>query len=340
MIKVMLVDDENRIRESISRLIPWDDMGLVLTGSCSNAVDALNEMIEEMPDILITDVKMPVMNGIELISQAKQIYPLLQCVIISGYDEFPLAQAAMMEGVKYYLLKPCMQEDVAKVLKKCMKEIERLKEEALSNVENRRIILDRLIHDMENLQAGKENLEILMQSYGEDLNLLREAAVAMVVKYWPEKESQAALETISRVYKETSHLYDYVDDILSKCRETPSDKASFVEVIKHYVNEHYQQSNLSLQFLADEVLNMDVKYVGKQFQKKSGIKFSDYLLKVRIEHAITMLQSSRDYRMYEIAEAVGLGNNVQYFYQLFKKYTGMTPREYKEQKDGKYDAHL
>jgi len=51
---------------------------------------------------------------------------------------------------------------------------------------------------------------------------------------------------------------------------------------------------------------------------------------VRVEHAIAMLSSKTNYKMYEIAECVGLGNNVQYFYQLFKKYTGMTPKEYLE----------
>lgn len=87
-----------------------------------------------------------------------------------------------------------------------------------------------------------------------------------------------------------------------------------------------------MQYVAEELVNMDPKYVGRKFHQKIGVKFNDYLLKVRIEHAINMLFSKSDYKMYEIAEAVGLGNNVQYFYQLFKRYTGMTPREYQERK--------
>lgn len=120
MIKVMMVDDESKVREAIRHLVPWEELGIRLIGTCSNAIEALHEMTEEMPDILITDIKMPVMNGIELVGQAKAMYPLLQCVIISGYDEFPLAQAAMAEGVRHYLLKPCMQEDVVEVLQKCI----------------------------------------------------------------------------------------------------------------------------------------------------------------------------------------------------------------------------
>ena len=114
MIKVMLVDDEAIARNVMERLLPWDKMNIRVIGCYGSAMDALDGMTNEMPDILITDVKMPEMNGIELIQRAKIMYPFLQCVILSGYEEFALAQAAMMEGVRYYLLKPCTKEKAEK----------------------------------------------------------------------------------------------------------------------------------------------------------------------------------------------------------------------------------
>ena len=325
MIKVMLVDDESRVREAIRRQVPWSELGISLVGNCAN---------EEMPDILITDIKMPVMNGIELISQAKAMYPLLQCVIISGYDEFPLAQAAMMEGVRHYLLKPCMKDDVVEVLQKCIQEIVKLKKEALGHCDNRNAIVDKLVWDMKNLSLEDDDAEDqvrqLMVYYGEDRSLLREAAVALVVKHWPEEEAKKAMNLVGKLFETQEDLYAYVGQILTERERLLSEDESFVIKVKRYVDHNFSQSNLSLQYVADEVVNMDAKYVGKQFHHKIGIKFNDYLLKVRIEHASNMLASKNNYKMYEIAEAVGLGNNVQYFYQLFKRYTGMTPGEYKE----------
>ncbi|HJC56439.1 MAG TPA: response regulator [Candidatus Eisenbergiella intestinipullorum] len=105
-IKLLLVDDESFLCEQISSNVSWESFGAELIGYCDNAMDALEQMIDEMPDILITDIRMPVMNGLELIARAKQMNPLLQCVILSGYAEFTLAQAALREGVQNYLLKP------------------------------------------------------------------------------------------------------------------------------------------------------------------------------------------------------------------------------------------
>lgn len=157
VIKVMLVDDESRVREAIHRLVPWEELGVSLIKMCSNAVEALHEMTEEMPEILITDIKMPIMNGIELIAKAKEMYPFLQCIIISGYDEFPLAKAAMMEGVKYYLLKPCMKEDIIAVLQKCIAEIDKMKRDAVSHCESREILIEKLMDDMRHLPLNREN---------------------------------------------------------------------------------------------------------------------------------------------------------------------------------------
>ena len=335
MIKVMLVDDETKVREAIRHLVPWEQLGIRLIGNCSNAVEALHEMTEEMPDILITDIKMPVMNGIELIGQAKAMYPLLQCVIISGYDEFPLAQAAMAEGVRHYLLKPCMQDEVVEVLQQCIEQIIRNKKEILRHCENRSAIVDKLVWDMQNLSPDEGDdfetqIRQLMDIYGEDRSLLREATVTLVVKHWPQRDPQSTMNMVEKLYDIQNDPYEYAAQILQERQRLLSEDESYILKIKRYVDKNFSQSNLSLRFVADEVVNMDPKYVGRKFCQEIGIKFNDYLLKVRVEHAITMLSSKANYKMYEIAECVGLGNNVQYFYQLFKKYTGMTPKEYQE----------
>ena len=78
MYKVLIVDDEDIIRKGIEAMLPLAEFHLQITGTCSNAFDALENMVDERPDILICDIKMPQMNGLELIEKAMQLYGLWQ----------------------------------------------------------------------------------------------------------------------------------------------------------------------------------------------------------------------------------------------------------------------
>lgn len=106
MYKLLLVDDEQIIREGLERMIDWESLGIVMTASCADAIAALGSMMDDMPDILMTDVRMPGMNGLELVERAVSMHPQLQTIILSGYDTFVYAQQAMKSGVIEYLLSP------------------------------------------------------------------------------------------------------------------------------------------------------------------------------------------------------------------------------------------
>ncbi len=95
MYKLLLVDDEQIIREGIERMIDWDKLGITLTASCPNAIAALDSMTDNMPDILLTDIRMPGMDGLELVERAVSLHPMLQTIILSGYDTFHYAQLAV-----------------------------------------------------------------------------------------------------------------------------------------------------------------------------------------------------------------------------------------------------
>ena len=102
----------------------------------------------------------------------------------------------------------------------------------------------------------------------------------------------------------------------------------FIEKLLTYTKEHLSESSLSLKWLANHYLFMNVDYVSKQFYKQTGEKFSAWLNRQRIEKAKELLLNCDTEKIYTVAEAVGCGNNPQYFSQLFKKYTGMSPTEY------------
>lgn len=125
MYSVFLVDDEPILLEGIRSKIDWESIGLNFAGEATDGEIALSMMQEIKPDILITDVKMPFMNGLELSSAIKKIQPWIKIIILSGHDEFDYAKKAISIGVEDYLLKPFTANEVIESLKKVSIQIDR-----------------------------------------------------------------------------------------------------------------------------------------------------------------------------------------------------------------------
>lgn len=172
MLKVVIADDEARVCSLIRMLIDWDTIGLELAGVASNGIEALELVEKYRPDILITDIRMPGCNGLELIQQAKAIAPQLEVIIISGYAHFEYAQSAIRFGVSDYLLKPVNQQQLDNTLKKmverCRKkkmlgtEIEDLRK---SSQEDARRLHGRLTRDLMWDSVGMTDAQTLWETY-------------------------------------------------------------------------------------------------------------------------------------------------------------------------------
>lgn len=106
MLKTFLVEDEVVVRETIKRMIPWEQYGFELVGEAADGEMALPLILKSRPDLLITDIKMPFMDGLTLSKLVKKELPDLKIVILSGYDDFNYAKQAISIGVDDYLLKP------------------------------------------------------------------------------------------------------------------------------------------------------------------------------------------------------------------------------------------
>ena len=106
MLKIFLAEDEVVVRETIKRMIPWEELGFELVGEAADGEIALPLLLRQQPDLLITDIKMPFMDGLTLARLAKKEIPGLKVVILSGYDDFNYAKQAIGIGVEDYLLKP------------------------------------------------------------------------------------------------------------------------------------------------------------------------------------------------------------------------------------------
>ena len=111
---VFIADDEANIREGLKFIIDWEELGFTICGEAGNGEDALRDILRLQPSLVLIDMRMPKLYGLEVIEQAKAQGYSGTFVILSGYSDFKYAQTAMKFGVKYYLTKPMDEEELEK----------------------------------------------------------------------------------------------------------------------------------------------------------------------------------------------------------------------------------
>lgn len=124
MLKVFLVEDESIVREGLRDSIMWQQYGYQFAGEASDGEMALPLIRKVKPDVLITDIKMPFMDGLALSGIVRQEFPQMKIVIISGYNDFEYARQAIQTGVEQYLLKPVTRSAMQKTLQEIREKIE------------------------------------------------------------------------------------------------------------------------------------------------------------------------------------------------------------------------
>lgn len=261
MYKLLIVDDEIEIIEGLKTIIDWEMHGIELCGDADNGVAALEIIQEFSPDIIMMDIRMPILNGLELLEKISDQNIKIKSIILSGYDDFYYAQKAINLKASAYLLKPCRPDDILKAV---------LKIKAILDDEKAQ---EKLLHNFR--QQFKENRPI------ENEKLLR-----------TEKEKTNILIKFAIDFIKDNYFKDITLDTIAK---------------KIYITPGY---------------------LSQLFKQETGINFLDFLNQYRIEKAKELLKNTF-FKNYEISNQVGFSDE-KYFSQVFKRYTGLTPTQYKE----------
>ncbi|HJC66217.1 MAG TPA: response regulator [Candidatus Enterocloster excrementigallinarum] len=153
--RIILVDDEEEVRTSIIKKIDWKSAGFQVVGDAENGQDALEKIEQLEPDVVMTDIRMPYMDGLTLIEKIRQKYPSMKILIFSGFDDFEYAKQAIKLNVTEYILKPVNVEELTEIL-------ERVKANLDDEIEQRRNV-DRLRERYQN------SLPILKELFLNDL---------------------------------------------------------------------------------------------------------------------------------------------------------------------------
>ncbi|WP_026702283.1 response regulator [Salibacterium aidingense] len=144
MYEIMVVDDEVNILEGIVTMVDWESCGTRLSSKAYNGRMAYEMIQKNPPDIVLTDIKMPGLNGIELIEKVHEQFPSTRFIVLSGYDEFEFAKTAMKCGVKHYLLKPSNETKIEEAIREVVQDLEKSKEKE-EFIENIRTNLHKVI---------------------------------------------------------------------------------------------------------------------------------------------------------------------------------------------------
>ncbi|MFV0344318.1 MAG: response regulator [Anaerocolumna sp.] len=167
MYKLLLVDDEAKLLSGLCDYYPWNELGFEIAGKMSNGKQAYDYILNNEVDVVLTDILMPVMNGIELAEILHREKFELKVVFLSGYADFKYAQRALKYGVKDYILKPVKTDDIKNVFTQLKNNLDQKKAASKENDEN---YYQRLIHKIE--QYVKNNLaDANLEDAGKRVNL-------------------------------------------------------------------------------------------------------------------------------------------------------------------------
>ncbi|WP_028560082.1 response regulator transcription factor [Paenibacillus pinihumi] len=349
--RVLIVDDERMAREGIAEAIDWNALGMDLIGTAVNGQQALDQLNELDPDVVITDIKMPVLDGLQFIEQGSRLKPGVVFIVLSGFGEFELATQAMRFGVRRYLLKPSDEHEITEALQWSKDEVDSIRGSLLKHnpifvtppKQHQQIISSSIPSDLmgaivdgdeerlmqvsrlwiEQLLSEGVSLQDIQDNNNQILTYLRnglklEYGVSTTHTVVMSQDIGAFQQELSRLY--TSYHYRKMDK-----------KAMLVMKIKALTIQHIQNRQLSLQWLAQHYLFLNSEYLGKLFRQETGEKYTTFLTSTRMKKAKELLVLHLTMKIYEVAEQCGFDQDPQYFSNVFKKFYGYTPNEYRKQ---------
>ena len=173
MYKLILVDDEIEIISGLKNYFPWHDIGFEVIGTFSNGKQALNFLAKNTVDVVLTDIKMPIMDGIELIRRLKEMEYEAVFVLLSGYREFEYAKSALELGVKNYIVKPTKYSQLCDVFTKIRMELDRKYTSEQGNPEKSNEIIDANVQIIKNIKkyVNMNYREVTLEKAAEHVRL-------------------------------------------------------------------------------------------------------------------------------------------------------------------------
>ena len=349
MHRLVVIDDEYIVVEGIKAIIQREKLNCEVVGFAYDGIEALEVIRRERPDIVITDIRIPGLDGLSLIEEAKEFLPDTSFIVISGYTEFEYARRALTLGVKSYIDKPVTIEKVSEVISMIDTENERKEEKEKERdaarkyrtaLEGRTELMICSILDEkagEFADAVEENLR-LIGSYASDIDVYKKEAYRMIcvaVEVFVDQRSDRRIHVSYSEFEKCENeqqIAGYIRELVKQMTEVLESRKTasshrIISRLLEYIDSHYNE-DFGLNELAEQV-NLNPAYLSILFKSEVGMSFVKYRTGMRIEKAKGYLLDG--HKVAEVSEMVGY-NNYRYFCDIFKKHVGVTPSEFKGMK--------
>lgn len=346
MLQVLVVEDERWIRQSICKMIQQID-GFQVAGEAKDGAEALRLLQHLTPHVLLTDIHMPLMNGLKLSGEARRLLPMLEIVLFSGYNEFEYVREGLRQGVHDYLPKPVQPEDLHRVMQQIARKIAQKKgklhqqfiwmeawrenakrlADALWLVDKTRFEAEWAILSCEWLRNGKE-IDNIYEFFQLLVYILNERIREHYGAQLPD-EAFHPLDFTGDAMRDVELIREHFNGMMNELLTQRNWRKSNV-IVKtlDYIGANYANSEMSL-FDAAELIGLSHPYLSRLFKEEMGKTFMEYVTEQRINKAREMLEDP-EVKVYEVAGAVGY-TEYAYFVRVFKRVVGYSPSDYRKQ---------
>ncbi len=342
-LKVLLVDDDRLALDGIRRMLHWDRFDGVLAGYATSGEEAMEMIQEERPDVVISDIRMPGMDGLELARYLWQNCPGTRMILISGHGEFEYAQQALQYQVTDYILKPitraklnsleerleAIQQELAQDIPPwyaCDDELHDRVDQALRKGDMAAMAELLISPEVSQTLGGRRDvlgIQLLnylfsyQQELGKDRDTLEAVRQQAMTEYWKLTTQQERLAYLATQYYDLMEYAEvckgeYSNPIVAYCLEA--------------IQNNYSDSNFNISNLA-ETLHLSLPYLSTVFKNTTGQTISGYLAAQRLHRARELLRDA-SVSIRDVCFSSGY-DDPRYFAKLFRKHTGMTPSEFR-----------
>lgn len=335
---VLIIDDEPMARKGYATILENSNLPISDIRIACDGAKGLEMMKERVSNIVITDIEMPIMDGLDFCRKVSQKCPHVALVVVTGYAEFKYAKRAISYGVKDYILKPVKQANLIHTMEQLIAKfnnanqlikiptrqlegiLEQLERSLLYNQKN---LLEEAIESMNTFFTKLELNDCIILDKKIKSLLLERLSIKSRHALPKEFESFKGMEKIDFYSWYRKSMYTLLDELLnSKLRL----ENNLIYLARDYIDENYTQ-DISLIEAANKT-GLSPAYFSRLFKKIIGITFVQYRQKVRMEQSKKLLRQTNK-SIKEITFDVGY-NDVTNFIRSFKKDTGYTPKKYRE----------
>jgi two-component system response regulator YesN len=357
MFNIAIIDDEPWSREVVKALGAWDNLGLRIVGEAEDGSEGLMLIEELRPHVVVTDMRMPGLDGVGLLKTMNERFPALKIIVMSGYDDFAYLKQAIRSRAVEYLLKPIDQGELNAALARCVQEMKQASMTAIASWTMPFAFADaelleqyfayrQRVHgfllDL-NKQATLETLvkleELLDKAIPEpgDGNRLAKIGhdfMLMLEEFASEndvtigrsasggasaKDTDAAWDTLAEAFGQIRSMYGNAIDTIEDNRRNRN-RLDLAEVRLH-IDRHFQHA-ISLETIAQSYF-VSKEHLSRAFKSQFGENLTDYILRKRMEKARELIVEQK-LAIKHVAQLTGY-EDIAYFYRVFKKHFGQTP---------------